>query len=217
MTIIISRVINLFSIFVFNLDRHTVPRDYILGKFPWRKRWDSDINSWLVVSAERHEYWERKAWKVGGATVKLLITALDLISLSSNSATVFWSIIELFIGELNNQGRCNRHARQLYGSAAGNSGDFFFSPLVFANLWFFAPNFIFLRKWRQWRSVTRTLLYDQRRVWSQCAVAVTLFFQRLTYPSKTRDLAPFWLCCPQNLHLRLALMSLKEFLYNSNN
>ena len=158
MTIIISRVINLFSIFVFNLDRHAVPRDYILGKFPWRKRWDSDINSWLVVSAERHEYWERKAWKVGGATVKLLITALDLISLSSNSATVFWSIIELFIGELNNQGRCNRHARQLYGSAAGNSGDFFFSPLVFANLWFFAPNFIFLRKWRQWRSVTRTLI-----------------------------------------------------------
>ena len=33
----------------------------------------------------------------------------------------------------------------------------FFSPLVFANLWFFVPNLIFLRKWRQWRSVTRTL------------------------------------------------------------
>ena len=31
----------------------------------------------------------------------------------------------------------------------------FFSPLVFTNLWFFVPNFIFLRKWR---SVTRTLL-----------------------------------------------------------
>ena len=142
MTIIISRVINLFSIFVFNLDRHTVPRDYILGKFPWRKRWDSDINSWLVVSAERHEYWERKAWKVGGATVKLLITALDLISLSSNSATVFWSIIELFIGELNNQGRCNRHARQLYGSAAGNSGDFFFAT-CFRQFMIFCAKFYF--------------------------------------------------------------------------
>ena len=33
----------------------------------------------------------------------------------------------------------------------------FFSPLVFTNLWFFVPNFIFLRKWRQLRSVTRTL------------------------------------------------------------
>ena len=65
MTIIISRVINLFSIFVFDIGFH----DYILGKFLWRRRCDSDI------SAERHEYLGRKAWKVGGATVKLRIMA----------------------------------------------------------------------------------------------------------------------------------------------
>ena len=69
---------------------------------------------------------------------------------------VFWSKMELLIGELYNQGRCDRHARLLYGSVPGNSGDI--SPLVFVNLWFFVPNFIFLRKWRQWRSVTRTLI-----------------------------------------------------------
>ena len=82
MTIIISRVINLFSIFVFDIGFHVIK---ILGKFPWRRRCDSDVNSWLVVSAERHEYLGRKAWKVGGATVKQRITARDLISLSSNS------------------------------------------------------------------------------------------------------------------------------------
>ena len=81
MTIIISRVINLFSIFVFDIGFHVITfwvnfRD--VGDV-------TDINSWLVVLAERHEYWERKAWKVGGATIKLRITARDLISLSSNS------------------------------------------------------------------------------------------------------------------------------------
>ena len=81
MKIIISRVINLFSIFVFDIGFHMITfwvnfRD--VGDV-------TDINSWLVVSAERHEYLGRKAWKVGGATVKLRITARDLISLSSNS------------------------------------------------------------------------------------------------------------------------------------
>ena len=156
MTIIISRVINLF----FHLCVwHWVPRDYILGKFPWRRRCDSDINSWLVVSAERHEYWGRKeSGRCYCQTVHhgtwpyIAFIKFRLIW----SATVFWSTIELLSGKLYNQGRCDRHARQLYGPVAGNSGDFF-PPLVFANLWFFVPNFIFLRKWPQWQSVTRTL------------------------------------------------------------
>ena len=80
MTIIICRVINLFSIFVFDMGFHV-----ITFWVNFRDVGDSDINSWLVVSAERHEHLGRKAWKVGGATVKLRITALDLISLSSNS------------------------------------------------------------------------------------------------------------------------------------
>ena len=37
--------------------------------------------------------------------------------------------IELLIGELYNQVRCDRHSRQLYGSVAGNSGDVFFRHL----------------------------------------------------------------------------------------
>ena len=73
------------------------------------------------------------------------------------SATVFWSIIELLIGELYNQGRCDRHARQLYGSVVGNSGDIFFRHLFLTIYDFFVPNFIFLRKWQLWRSVMRTL------------------------------------------------------------
>ena len=82
MTIIISGVINLFSIFVFDIGFHVITfwvnfRD--VGDV------SRDINFWLVVSAERHEYWGRKAWKVGSATVKLRITARDLISFSSNS------------------------------------------------------------------------------------------------------------------------------------
>ena len=73
MTIVISRVINLFSIFVFDIGFHVIT--------VWVNFCDvgSDINSWLVVSAERHEYWGQKAWKVSGATVKLRITARDLI------------------------------------------------------------------------------------------------------------------------------------------
>ena len=80
MTIIISRVINLFSIFVFDIGFHVITfwvNFHDVG--------DATLNSWLVVSAERHEYLGRKAWKVGGATVKLRITARDLISFSSNS------------------------------------------------------------------------------------------------------------------------------------
>ena len=81
MTIIISCVINLFSIFVFDIGFHV-----ITFSVNFRDESDAtDINSWLVVSAERHEYWGWKAWEVGGATVKLCITARDLISLSSNS------------------------------------------------------------------------------------------------------------------------------------
>ena len=81
--------------------------------------------------------------------------------------------IELLIGELYNQGgRCDRHARQLYGSVADNSGDFFFFFFFchfsfFCHLFspiydFFVPNFIFLCKWRQWQSVRRTLLYERK-------------------------------------------------------
>ena len=81
MTIIISREINLFSIFVFDIGFHMITF--------WVNFRDVDdatlTNSWLVVSAECHEYLGRKAWKVGGATVKLRITARDLISISSNS------------------------------------------------------------------------------------------------------------------------------------
>ena len=33
----------------------------------------------------------------------------------------------MLIGELYNQGRCDRHSRQLYDSVAGNSGDIFFA------------------------------------------------------------------------------------------
>ena len=36
-------------------------------------------------------------------------------------------------------------------------GDIFFSPLVFAKSYFFVPKIFFLRIWRQWRSVARTL------------------------------------------------------------
>lgn len=162
MTIIISRVINLFSSLCSTLT-DTLFHVITLDKFPWRRRCDSHIDSWLVVSAERHEYLGRKAWKVGGATVKLRITACDLIAFIKfrliPSATVFWSIIELLIAELYNQVRCDRHARQLYGSATAKSGQKFFSPLVFANLWFCVPNFIFLRIWRLWRSVTRIVFY----------------------------------------------------------
>ena len=75
MTIIISHVINLFSIFVFDIGFHVITF--------WVNFCDvgdaTDINSWLVVSSEHYEYWGRKAWKVGGATVKLRITARDLI------------------------------------------------------------------------------------------------------------------------------------------
>ena len=81
MTIIISRVINLFSIFVFDIGFHM-----ITFWVNFRDVGDATLtNSWLVVSAERHEYLGRKALKVGGATVKLRITARDLISFSSNS------------------------------------------------------------------------------------------------------------------------------------
>ena len=81
MTIIISRVINLFSIFVFDIGFHM-----ITFWVNFRDVGDATLTiSWLVVSAERHEYLGRKAWKVGGAIVKLRITARDLISLSSNS------------------------------------------------------------------------------------------------------------------------------------
>ena len=81
MTIIISLVINLFSILVFDIGFHVITfwvnfRD--VGDV-------TDINSCLVVSTERHEYLGRKAWKVGGATVKLRIMARDLVLLSSNS------------------------------------------------------------------------------------------------------------------------------------
>ena len=34
----------------------------------------------------------------------------------------------------------------------------FLSPIVVAKLQFFAPNLLFLRIWRQWRSVARTLI-----------------------------------------------------------
>ena len=50
-----------------------------------------------------------------------------LSNCASRHVTLY--IIELLIGELYNQGRCDRHARQLYGSVAGNSGDIFFCHL----------------------------------------------------------------------------------------
>ena len=55
------------------------------------------------------------------------------------------------------QSRKVRHVRQLYDSVACNSGDIFFAT-CFRQFMIFVPNFIFLRKWRQWRSVTRTLV-----------------------------------------------------------
>ena len=58
------------------------------------------------------------------------------------SATVFWSITVLLIGELYNQGRCDRHARQLYGSVAGNSGDIFFAT-CFRQSMIFCAKFYF--------------------------------------------------------------------------
>ena len=81
MTVIISRVISLFSIFVFDIGFHVIT--FCVN---FREVGDATLTLIpdLVVSAERHEYWGRKAWKVGGATVKLRITACDLISLSSN-------------------------------------------------------------------------------------------------------------------------------------
>ena len=52
MTIIISRVINLFSIFVFDIGFHM-----ITFWVNFRDVGDATLtNSWLVVSAERHEY-----------------------------------------------------------------------------------------------------------------------------------------------------------------
>ena len=50
--------------------------------------------------------------------------------------------IELLIGELYNQGRCDRHARQLYGSVAGNSGDVFFAT-CFRQFMIFCAKFYF--------------------------------------------------------------------------
>ena len=58
------------------------------------------------------------------------------------SAAIFWSIIELLIGELYNQGRCDRHTRQLYGSVAGNSGDIFFTT-CFCQFMIFCAKFYF--------------------------------------------------------------------------
>ena len=58
------------------------------------------------------------------------------------SATIFWSVNELLIGELYNQGRCDRHGRQLYGSVAGNSGDIFF-PTCFRQFMIFCAKFYF--------------------------------------------------------------------------
>ena len=78
---------------------------------------------------------------MGGAAVKLCITARDLISLSSNQLP-FSAIIELLIGEFYNQGRCDRHARQLYGSVAGNSGDIFFAT-CFHQFMIFCAKFYF--------------------------------------------------------------------------
>ena len=57
-------------------------------------------------------------------------------------SSVFWLIIELLIGELYNQGRCDRHARQLYGSVAGNSGDIFFAT-CFRQFMIFCAKFYF--------------------------------------------------------------------------
>ena len=51
-------------------------------------------------------------------------------------------MIELLIGELYNQGRCDRHARQLHGSVAGNSGDIFFVT-CFRQFMIFCAKFYF--------------------------------------------------------------------------
>ena len=81
MTIIVSRVINLFSIFVFDTGFHVFIfwvnfRDVgnvTLTLIPdWKFR-----QSVMNIEDER--------WKVGVATVKQRITTHDLISLSSNS------------------------------------------------------------------------------------------------------------------------------------
>ena len=58
------------------------------------------------------------------------------------SATVFWLIIELLISKLYNQERCDRHAQQLYGSVAGNSGDIFFAT-CFRQFMIFCAKFYF--------------------------------------------------------------------------
>ena len=115
--------------------------------------------------------------------------------------------IELLIGELYNQVRCDRHSRQLYGSVAGNSGDVFFSPLVFASLWFYVPNFIFLRKWRQWRSVRRTLIYGHgghlgQRTLTILAIFCSPYLRRLhmkfeqNWPRGSRGGLKFWTFFP---------------------
>ena len=57
--------------------------------------------------------------------------------------TVFWPIIELLIGDLYNQGRCDREARQLYSSVAGNSGDIFFFATCFRQFMTFCAKFYF--------------------------------------------------------------------------
>ena len=121
---------------------HTVPRGYILGKFPWRRRCDSDINSWLVVrqSVMNTEDKRRGKWAVLRSNCTSRHVTLYRFHQIQVNFTVFWPIIELLIGDLYNQGRCDRHTRQLYGSVAGNLGDIFFSALVFANLWFCMSN-----------------------------------------------------------------------------
>ena len=48
----------------------------------------------------------------------------------------------MLIGELYNQGRCDRHARQLYDSVAGNSGDIFFAT-CFRQFMIFCAKFYF--------------------------------------------------------------------------
>ena len=138
-------IINYFSCnqFVFHLCIwHRVPRDYFLGKFPWGRRCDSwhlfliGRASWILrmkgvesgrcyCQTAHHATWPYIAF------IKLRLIW---------SATDFWSIIELLIG--NNQGRCDRHAWQLYGSVAGNSGDIFFAT-CFRQFMIFCAKFYF--------------------------------------------------------------------------
>ena len=57
----------------------------------------TDINSWLVVSAECHEYWGRKAVLLSNCASRH-VTLYRFHQIQVNF-TIFWPLIELLIGD----------------------------------------------------------------------------------------------------------------------